>query len=95
VTTARLNACYRTTTGKSSLVPINDRLLTEAMRNLVYSDMTVNEIGAALGYADSGYFNRFFCRNVGLSPGHFRDNLLPNEKPNRIKWLPNQCHCSQ
>ena len=79
VTTARLNACCRVTTGKSSLALINDRLLTEAKRNLVYSDMTVNEIGAALGYADPGYFNRFFTRNAGLSPGRFRDSLLADE----------------
>jgi AraC family transcriptional regulator, transcriptional activator of pobA len=81
LTTARLNACCRITTGKSSLALINDRLLTEAKRNLVYSGMTVNEIGAALGYADPAYFNRFFSRNVGLSPGRFRESLLPGETP--------------
>ncbi|OAF14762.1 helix-turn-helix domain-containing protein [Bradyrhizobium neotropicale] len=79
VTAARLNACCRATTGKSSLALINDRLLTEAKRNLLYSDMTVNEIGAALGYADPAYFNRFFSRNVGLSPGRFRERLLPGQ----------------
>jgi len=51
---ARLNGCCRITTGRSSLALINDRLLTEAKRSLVYSDMTVNEIGAALGYVDPG-----------------------------------------
>jgi len=79
VTAARLNACCRMTTGKSSLALINDRLLTEAKRNLLYSDMTVNEIGAALGYADPAYFNRFFSRNVGLSPGRFRERLFSGE----------------
>ena len=79
VTAARLNTCCRVTTGKSSLALINDRLLTEAKRNLVYSDMTINEIGAGLGYTDPGYFNRFFSRNVGLSPGRFRDSLLADE----------------
>ncbi|MEH2689650.1 helix-turn-helix domain-containing protein [Bradyrhizobium diazoefficiens] len=79
VTAARLNACCRMTTGKSSLALINDRLLTEAKRNLLYSDMTVNEIGAALGYADPAYFNRFFSRNVGLSPGRFRERLFSDE----------------
>ncbi len=79
VTAARLNACCRITTGKSSLALINDRLLTEAKRNLLYSDITVNEIGAALGYADPAYFNRFFSRNVGLSPGRFRERMLAGE----------------
>lgn len=81
VTPARLNACCRLTTGKSSLALINDRVLTEAKRYLLYSDMAVNEIGAALGYADPAYFNRFFSRNVGMSPGRFRDRLLPGETP--------------
>ncbi|MGJ5176304.1 helix-turn-helix domain-containing protein [Bradyrhizobium oligotrophicum] len=79
VTTARLNACCRLATGKSSLALINDRLITEAKRNLLYSDMTVNEIGAALGYEDPAYFNRFFARNAGLPPGRFRDSLIPEE----------------
>jgi AraC family transcriptional activator of pobA len=75
VTTARLNASCRVTAGKSSLALIKERLITEAKRNLLYSDMTVNEIGAALGYSDPAYFNRFFSRNVGLSPGRFRLSL--------------------
>jgi AraC family transcriptional regulator, transcriptional activator of pobA len=76
VTTARLNACCRATTGKSPLELINDRLLIEAKRNLLYSDMTIAEIGSSLGYADPAYFNRFFARGVGISPGRFRDNAM-------------------
>jgi len=77
VTAARLNACCRVLTGRSSLELIHDRLLTEAKRNLLYSDMSVNEIGAVLGYQDPAYFNRFFSRNVGMPPGRFRESLLP------------------
>ncbi|WP_247321158.1 helix-turn-helix domain-containing protein [Bradyrhizobium sp. 141] len=80
VTTARLNACCRITTGKPSLALVNERLLTEAKRNLLYSDMSVDEIGATLGYEDPAYFNRFFSRKIGLSPGRFRESLLPSEK---------------
>ena len=72
VTTARLNRCCRTVTGKSSLALINDRLLIEAKRNLVYSDMNIAEVGTSLGFADPGYFNRFFTRSAGVSPGKFR-----------------------
>jgi AraC family transcriptional activator of pobA len=76
VTTAKLNACCRSVTGKSSLALINDRVLTEAKRKLLYSEETVAEIGGSLGFTDPGYFNRFFTRGVGLSPGRFRDNSL-------------------
>jgi AraC family transcriptional regulator, transcriptional activator of pobA len=72
IAAARLNACCRSTVGKSSLALINDRLLTEAKRSLIYSDMTVSEVAAALGYADPAYFNRFFSRAVGMPPGRFR-----------------------
>jgi AraC family transcriptional regulator, transcriptional activator of pobA len=77
VTTARLNASCRAMTGKSSLALINDRILIEAKRNLLYSDMTIGEIALSLGYADPGYFNRFFARSVGVSPGRFRDEASP------------------
>ena len=76
VTTARLNSCCRTVTGKSSLSLINDRVLTEAKRKLLYSEETVAEIGTSLGFLDPGYFNRFFTRGVGLSPGRFRHNSV-------------------
>jgi AraC family transcriptional activator of pobA len=76
VTTARLNACCRAVTGKSSLALINDRILIEAKRNLLYSEMNVAEIGASLGFADPAYFNRFFARSVGMSPGKFRHNTF-------------------
>lgn len=82
MTTARLNACCRIATGRPSLALINDRLLTEAKRSLLYSDMTVNEIGAALGYDDPAYFNRFFSRNVGVPPGRFRGSQLPGGNRN-------------
>ncbi|WGS18729.1 MULTISPECIES: helix-turn-helix domain-containing protein [unclassified Bradyrhizobium] len=88
VTTARLNSCCRVTTGRSSLALINDRLLTEAKRSLLYSDMTVNEIGVALGYDDAAYFNRFFSRRVGLPPGRFRDTpYLGTAEVDRVHWI--------
>jgi AraC family transcriptional regulator, transcriptional activator of pobA len=72
VTTARLNACCRSATGKSSLELINDRVLMEAKRKLLYSKHNVAEIAASLGFSDPAYFNRFFSKGVGTSPGVFR-----------------------
>lgn len=72
VTTARLNACCRSAVGKSSLELINERLLVEAKRKLTYSEQNVKEIAAALGFGDPAYFNRFFSKATGKSPGAFR-----------------------
>jgi AraC family transcriptional activator of pobA len=75
-TTARLNASCRATTGKSPHALLNDRLLIEAKRNLLYSEVNVAEIGLSLGFTDPAYFNRFFTRNVGMSPGKFRQTTV-------------------
>lgn len=75
VTTARLNASCRALVGKSSLTLVNDRILLEAKRKLLYSDMNISEIGLSLGFRDPAYFNRFFARSVGASPGMFRDSI--------------------
>jgi AraC family transcriptional regulator, transcriptional activator of pobA len=76
VTTARLNACCRAIAGRSSLALFNERILIEARRNLLYSEMNVADIGLSLGFSDPGYFNRFFTRSTGVSPGKFRHNAF-------------------
>jgi AraC family transcriptional activator of pobA len=80
VTTARLNACCRSATGKSSLELINDRVLVEAKRKLLYSGHNVAEIAASLGFSDPAYFNRFFAKGAGTSPGAFRKEALGTPK---------------
>jgi AraC-like DNA-binding protein len=45
---------------------------TEAMRLLRHSVLTVEQIGAQLGYADAGNFCRAFKRWTGTTPGRFR-----------------------
>lgn len=80
VTTARLNACCRSVTGKSSLELVNDRVLLEARRKLLYSEHNVAEIAASLGFSDPAYFNRFFTKGAGVSPGAFRRNASGSVK---------------
>jgi AraC family transcriptional activator of pobA len=48
------------------------RIVIEAKRCLTYTEMSVTEIGHALGYDDPAYFNRFFSQRVGRSPGAYR-----------------------
>lgn len=54
------------------LVTVHERVLLEAKRMLVYTRMSVAEIGYALGYADIAYFCRFFRREAGMSPTQYR-----------------------
>jgi AraC family transcriptional activator of pobA len=72
VTTGRLNAACRAVTGRSALMLVHDRLIIEAKRVLLYTDQTVSEIAHLLGFVDPAYFNRFFRRHTGTTPGAFR-----------------------
>lgn len=59
-------------TGKSARTFIQDRLILEARRQLAYSDLTIAEVAAKLGFEDANYFSRFFRLKTKHSPGAFR-----------------------
>ncbi len=51
---------------------LEQRLVLEAKRILLYSNLSITDIAYALGFADAAYFTRFFTRQVGKSPRAFR-----------------------
>jgi AraC family transcriptional activator of pobA len=72
VTPARLrHACLRVA-GAPPARLLRDRMLMEARRALLYSNMTVAEVGFSLGFDDPAYFSRFFAKGVGAPPRRFR-----------------------
>jgi AraC family transcriptional activator of pobA len=73
VTPARLNAACRARLGTTASGMLYDRIVTEAKRCLIYTGMTVAEIGYSLGFDDPAYFSRFFSKHTGLPPGRLRD----------------------
>lgn len=52
---------------------LHDRIIVEAKRNLVYSDMTIAQIAYWLGFEDPAYFTRFFTRMCKESPSKYRE----------------------
>ena len=74
ISSAHLNAVCRELAGCSALALVHARLMLEARRNLIYTSMSVRDIGDALGFADPAYFTRFFKRGSGLSPRQFREH---------------------
>jgi AraC-like DNA-binding protein len=52
---------------------IETRKLIEAKRMLLYSDMSVSEIGYSLGYNEKSYFTRVFHARMGITPSHYRE----------------------
>jgi AraC family transcriptional regulator, transcriptional activator of pobA len=74
ITQTQLNRVCKQTLGKSALTVINQRIIMEAERDLLYSSLSVKEIAYSLGFQDAAYFTRFFKKNRMQSPNFFRKN---------------------
>ena len=77
VTPARLNAACKARSGRTASDLLYDRLLTEAKRYLIYSESSVAQVAHLTGFEDPAYFNRFFTRRMGQTPGAFRKAARP------------------
>ena len=65
----------RAATGDTASHLILNRLIREARRNLVYTNLPVSTIAYALGFEDPAYFSRVYAAATGLSPRTFRARL--------------------
>jgi len=63
-----VNAVLRTSVGRH----IQDEIILQAKRKLVYTTASVKEIAHNLGFDDYSYFTRLFTKVVGISPTLFR-----------------------
>jgi AraC family transcriptional activator of pobA len=68
-------ACARIA-GRSPAAMLDERALIEAKRALLYTNLSVAEIGYSLGFSDPAYFTRFFTRHARRSPRQFRDGSV-------------------
>ena len=59
---------------------VNDRLVLEAKRLLLYSNRTVKDILYTLNFKDPAYFNRFFKARTGHSPTGFVEEFAKKYK---------------
>jgi AraC family transcriptional activator of pobA len=72
MTEARLNRLTRAVAGKSAFDLVQDRLLLEARRKLIYVAAPISLLAYELGFEDPAYFSRYFKSRVGKSPSSFR-----------------------
>jgi len=79
VTPTHLNRITRAATGDTASHLILNRLIREARRNLVYTNLPVSTIAYALGFEDPAYFSRVYAAATGLSPRAFRAQLHGGE----------------
>lgn len=70
-----LNDTIKSVTGFTASYFIQQEMLREGQRLLCYTDLSIKEISAYLGYDDSKYFNRIFTKLADVSPGRFRNNF--------------------
>lgn len=75
ISPTHLHRICRDQLGATALSVIERRVALEARRQLLFSTLSVKQIGAELGYDDPAYFTRVFTRIEGLSPDHFRKQM--------------------
>lgn len=71
-----LSNLFRKTGSKSPLKVINERIILEAKRLLIYSDKTAEEIAYELGYTEPTHFSKFFKNQVGTPPMGFKSKKI-------------------
>lgn len=67
-----LHRSCRQMAGRAPQELIHARILLEAKRNLLYTSMSIAEIGYMLGFEEPSYFTRFFRARCDRSPTAFR-----------------------
>ncbi len=58
--------------GMSPQKALTGRLMLEAKRNLLYTNLSCAQIAFKLGFEDPAYFNRFFKKHTNKTPLQFR-----------------------
>ncbi|MCA8931767.1 MAG: helix-turn-helix domain-containing protein [Rhodospirillaceae bacterium] len=77
----RLNRLCQALGGRRASDLIQDRVILEAQRHLIYTSATVSQIAYELGFQDPAYFSRAFSRRAGMAPGKFREARLAEPFP--------------
>ncbi|MEM8863186.1 MAG: AraC family transcriptional regulator, partial [Chloroflexota bacterium] len=75
ITIGHLTETVKEVYGTSAGELLRGRLILEAKRLLAHTNHTMGEIAHQLNYADPSYFSRAFKREVGQTPGSFRQEF--------------------
>jgi AraC-like DNA-binding protein len=77
ITSGHLNDLCKLHMGINAKQYIQNRIMLEAKRLLLYSDLQIEEIALQLSFDDSSYFIRKFKQITGVTPLIFRQNKYP------------------
>lgn len=67
-----LSKIFKETYGTTVNNYLISKRITRAKQLLRFTDMTVDEVGAAVGMGDANYFSRMFRKVEGISPREYR-----------------------
>ncbi|MFS0726701.1 helix-turn-helix domain-containing protein [Paenibacillus sp. 1P07SE] len=73
-----ISALFKRKTGMAFVNYVNQYRIDQAKRLLLSTDMSVSEIGMAVGFASDNHFSKMFKRWLGVTPGIYR---LQSQKP--------------
>ena len=80
ISSGHLNELCKARIGKSASEVIKDRVLLEAKRLLLHSELSIKEIAYALNMLDPAYFTRMFKKGTGKGPQQFREQIREKYK---------------
>lgn len=75
ITQHHLNLTVRQITGKTTSQVLRERSILEAKRLLTFSDWSISQIAAELGYFDLSYFAKVFKAETGVAPLEFKNSM--------------------
>ncbi len=81
VTPNYLNEVIKNSVNASAKELIQERLILEAKRLLLFTSNSIKEIGFLLGFEDPSHFSKFFKNNSGVSLQEFRLNGKKSIQP--------------
>lgn len=70
-----LSDITRQALNKTPSLMIQERIILEAQRLLLHSNLNVNQIGYRLGFDDPSYFIKYFKKHTQVSPSAFRKSV--------------------
>ncbi|MFW8595411.1 helix-turn-helix domain-containing protein [Cribrihabitans neustonicus] len=75
VSPTHLNRIAHQAAGQPASALIAARVLREARRLLIYTNLTAAQVAYELGFTDPAHFSRVFARGTGMPPRKFRQQL--------------------
>lgn len=70
-----ISRLFKLQTGKGFIQHLIEVRMEHAKQMLVHTDLQVSEIGEKVGYVDSNHFGKVFKKEVGSSPGVYREKI--------------------